>query len=213
MKIKLSIIVKIMLFGLLLFPYAVLAQDDTRQSEIEEKLRQKNKQMQFELQKKAKALERVLDRKYGTDWLHIIGEELPDDLKRIQEAKERNVSYDQAVEAYERALQLMELKKKNLIQFQESKEQQKLNLECQKLAQEYQTIKDKKKQATIKKELEKKLNKLFDLREEARLKKVEALEQEMEKLKQMVDFRKKNKAKIIERRLNELLGNEDQLAW
>lgn len=65
----------------------------------------------------------------------------------------------------------------------------------------------------IKKELQKNLSNLFDLKEMQREKEVKLLENEIAKLKEKVATRKKNKDIIIRRRTEELLGEGKYLEW
>lgn len=67
--------------------------------------------------------------------------------------------------------------------------------------------------AGIKTKLQSKLEQLFDLKEEERRLEVEFLEKELQELKASLEVRKKNKAQIINRRLQELIGLEDYLDW
>lgn len=72
---------------------------------------------------------------------------------------------------------------------------------------------DAQEKANIKNNLRTKLAQLFDLKEEERRLDVEMLENELEKLKESLHVRKKNKDDIILRRLNELIGKGDYLEW
>lgn len=65
----------------------------------------------------------------------------------------------------------------------------------------------------IKKELQSKLEMLFDLKEKERKGEVEMLERELAELKASLEVRKNNKADIILRRLSELIGKDDYLEW
>ena len=65
----------------------------------------------------------------------------------------------------------------------------------------------------IKKELQSKLEMLFDLKEKERRSEVEMLERELAELKASLEIRKNNKADIILRRLSELIGKDDYLEW
>lgn len=68
-------------------------------------------------------------------------------------------------------------------------------------------------QPQIKNKLQIKLEQLFGLKEEERRIEVEMLEKELKELKASLDVRKKNKVKIINHRLNELIGMDDYLEW
>ena len=65
----------------------------------------------------------------------------------------------------------------------------------------------------IKKDLQSKLEILFDLKEKERRNQVEMLERELAELKASLEVRKNNKADIILRRLSELIGKDDYLEW
>ena len=65
----------------------------------------------------------------------------------------------------------------------------------------------------IKKELQSKLEMLFDLKEKERRSQVEMLERELTELKASLEVRKNNKADIILRRLSELIGKDDYFEW
>jgi len=65
----------------------------------------------------------------------------------------------------------------------------------------------------IKKELQSKLEMLFDLKEKERRSEVEMLERELAELKASLEVRKNNKADIILRRLSELIGKDDYFEW
>ena len=80
------------------------------------------------------------------------------------------------------------------------------------LAVKYETAKEGQKQS-IKNDLRKELNKLFEIKETRRKQEVEQLEQELKKLKKSLVARQKNKNNIIERRLQELLDEDEYLDW
>ena len=86
------------------------------------------------------------------------------------------------------------------------------NILTESLAIEYQKASSAEKEK-IKKELEKNLNNLFDLKEMQRESEVKVLEAEIKKLKQKIASRKNNKSTIIRRRTEELLGEEKYLDW
>jgi hypothetical protein len=70
-----------------------------------------------------------------------------------------------------------------------------------------------KEQRKIKQELKKELNNLFDLKEERRKQEVEELQKELSELKKSLEVRLRNKDKIIERRMQELLEEDQYLEW
>jgi hypothetical protein len=65
----------------------------------------------------------------------------------------------------------------------------------------------------IKKELTKSVRDLFDQKEQQRKWEIEMLENEIKELKKKITSRQQNKETIIRRRVEELLGVEDDLEW
>ena len=138
------------------------------------------------------------------------------DLKlKLQQIKEFNqqkyVEYLQELRWRGMELSYMHMgKEKEMIK----REQQivEYNILTESLAIEYQKASSAEKEK-IKKELEKNLNNLFDLKEMQRESEVKVLEAEIKKLKQKIASRKNNKNTIIRRRTEELLGEEKYLDW
>ena len=80
------------------------------------------------------------------------------------------------------------------------------------LSIEYQKAASSEKE-NIRKELQKNLSNLFDLKEIQKESEVKILEEEIKKLKDKIASRKKNKDIIIRRRTEELLGEGKYLEW
>lgn len=57
------------------------------------------------------------------------------------------------------------------------------------------------------------LTELFDARHKAQSSRVEALKAEVQQTQELLDKRLQNKSKIIERRVKELTGQQDELSW
>ncbi|MFQ5769270.1 MAG: hypothetical protein ACE5HX_01950 [bacterium] len=72
---------------------------------------------------------------------------------------------------------------------------------------------DESEKAIIKSELKSILAELFDLRELDRQEEVKRLEKKLDELKQSLAARQNNKARIIERRLLQLIGEKSYLEW
>ncbi len=62
--------------------------------------------------------------------------------------------------------------------------------------------------ATLKTELMASLNKLFDIREESRARELEELEKRVAELRRALEKRRENKSKIVEKRAQDMLGDE-----
>jgi len=87
-----------------------------------------------------------------------------------------------------------------------------LELETEILGAQFKIAKGKEK-AKIKAKLLNKLSRLFDLKEETRKKELNELKEKIAQLKKSIEKRIKNKNLIIERRFEELTGEEDYLKW
>jgi hypothetical protein len=72
---------------------------------------------------------------------------------------------------------------------------------------------DSSNKESIRKELYGILNQLFDIKEADKVKEIQRLESDLKELKHNMDFRSKNKDKIIEKHLNELTGEFPQMDW
>lgn len=86
--------------------------------------------------------------------------------------------------------------------------------ESMKLVNAYQQAQNLEKKTEIRKELQKVLEGLFDIKEQQRKEDIEALESEVNKLRDLLNKRQENKDNIIDNRLRELLNEEDEsLKW
>lgn len=112
---------------------------------------------------------------------------------------------------------LMELKKNNPKQYEIEKKKHDLERITEKLIKEYRKIKEykekEKERENIKEELKKTQTEIFELRQEEFKKRIEAVQKELEEMKNNFEFRQKEKAKIIDKHLNKLLGNRDPYEW
>jgi len=93
-----------------------------------------------------------------------------------------------------------------------SKRINELDLQTEILGIQY-THANEQERTKIKKDLQLKLEILFDLKEKERRSQVEMLERELAELKSSLEVRKRNKADIILRRLSELIGKDEYLEW
>jgi molecular chaperone GrpE (heat shock protein) len=57
------------------------------------------------------------------------------------------------------------------------------------------------------------LDELFDLRERHRQEMIERLEKELQNLRQTTEKRRQSKDRIVQNRLEDLLGTDDDLRW
>lgn len=87
-----------------------------------------------------------------------------------------------------------------------------MNIATEALAAEYHTA-DASKKKQLRKKLKTELGKLFDLRETERKEELARLEKEMEELRKSLKVRTEKKDQIIDRRIQNLLGEDDYLDW
>jgi DNA repair exonuclease SbcCD ATPase subunit len=71
----------------------------------------------------------------------------------------------------------------------------------------------KEDRAEVQGKLKEAVTKLFDLREQARVREVEDLKKRLEELTRMLEKRKANRDQIIEKRIRQLSGELDELDW
>ena len=122
--------------------------------------------------------------------------------------------------AYERELrrarrEMLSLKrqmKRDKNQYENSRARIKLEHESQMIVFRYRKAEDSQKES-LKRELRATLDKLFDMREQEREQQVQRLEKKLEELRASLKTRKQNKNRIIEKRLEKLLGVDTDLQW
>jgi hypothetical protein len=81
------------------------------------------------------------------------------------------------------------------------------------LAQNYKETTDEKKKESIKSQLSTLLNQLFDLKLEAQQLRIQKMEKEIAKLKELIDIKNKHRNEVIKRRLDTLIGEGQYLEW
>jgi hypothetical protein len=91
-------------------------------------------------------------------------------------------------------------------------EESQIESRIQQLALQYRNAEPGKKEG-FNQTLNQVLSELFDARHKAQSSRVEALKMEVQQTQELLDKRLQNKAKIIERRLKELTGQQDELSW
>lgn len=92
------------------------------------------------------------------------------------------------------------------------KKEKLLEIDVQLLTLKYKNA-NKASKSKIKKDLTAALSDMFDIREAKKQKEVEQLETRLQKLNESLKARKQNKDIIIERRIQELLGDSKYLEW
>jgi hypothetical protein len=160
-----------------------------------------------------------LKRELGQDWEKIIlaniQAEEPDEIEPLQQEKLRNPGRyeEQLAKLWDDVRRLEKFKQEDPARYNNLKKQLQLERDCRKLAQEFRKSKDAARKSQIKADLKNNLTELFNLREAERAGKVTELAQELAQLKEMLAFREKNKDRIIEKRLNEMIGENEILEW
>lgn len=87
-----------------------------------------------------------------------------------------------------------------------------LEIQSQALGIQYEKA-DAAQKAKFKSDLQAKLSQLFDMKEAEQKEEVQNLEKRVAELKEKLDVRQKNKSQIIERKMQDYLGEEDYLEW
>lgn len=135
-------------------------------------------------------------------------------LEKLEQIKQKNQSKYQTLlkEAYFKNNRFPYWERRNKEQFERQQKILELEIQSESLALDYKDSKENKKQS-IKKELQEVLNDLFELREKDRKEDVARLEKELQELKESLQIRANKKNEIIERRIEELLGENKYLEW
>ena len=81
------------------------------------------------------------------------------------------------------------------------------------LAEQYRKSKDEGENQQLKKELRQVLNQAFDLRQQNRVQEMQDLEKRLTELKKVMEQREKNKANIVDKRLEELTSKAKVMEW
>ncbi len=105
------------------------------------------------------------------------------------------------------------LRKDNPKLFEKFVIRRKLEVQSHRLADEIHRSRDKTRKAKLEEELRAVLQKLFPLRCLELETQINELSEELAKAKKLLEIKRKNKDKVIERRFRELTGVEDALDW
>ena len=130
-------------------------------------------------------------------------------VKELDEEEYRNLLFSASHLGYEYHVYSSKFEKEMV---ENSKRINELDLQTEILGIQYLHAKAQER-TNIKKDLQSKLEMLFDLKEKERRSEVAMLEFELAELKASLEVRQSNKADIILRRLSELIGKDDYLDW
>ena len=161
----------------------------------------------------------MLREQYGDNWqksvLDYVRQHNPEEYATLQKDRDRNPAKfeDKLLKNAERMVRLEELRVADPDRYENEKRKQQLEIAVRQLSREYQKAEDEKKRKELKAQLWDQLEELFTLREAEKKQKIERLEKELQKLKEIVELRQKKKDEIINNRLNELIGQRGALRW
>ena len=130
-------------------------------------------------------------------------------VKELDEEEYRNLLFSASHLGYEYYVYSTQFEKEMV---ENSKRINELDLQTETLGIQYMHA-NAQERTGIRKQLQSKLELLFDLKEKERKSEVEMLERELAELKASLEVRKNNKADIILRRLSELIGKDDYMDW
>ncbi len=152
-----------------------------------------------------------MDKKQEDKLLNNLSKEIAAELKEIKQHNSKKYFQLLFESQFKNAKYPFLNKQEKQLREQES------NIFNKEIKTEYLVIKYKNapssKKKKLKKELQNNLSTLFELKEKRKRLQVEKLRLELDELQKSLEIRKKNKLKIIERRLQKLLGKEKYFEW
>ncbi len=139
----------------------------------------------------------------------------PERIEKLERLKEENPEiYIRAIEDTMRDIREMEeLKKNNPARFEEIMELKKSERLSWQLAGAYREEREITKKTDIQQRLRAVLNTIFEYKIKQHQKEIGLLTQEIEKLKARIQNRIQNKEKIIDKRLQEMIGEKEEFEW
>ena len=157
----------------------------------------------------------VLSDKQKSEVLSFIQKNMPSNYQSLMEIKGVDPGrYDHAIlENYRIMMELKDLAKVDSEAYKDSLRAIQLEDESMKLSKQYRKASGEQEKGQITKKLKTVLSELFDLREKERARRIKQLEQELARLKESLNNRKKNKDTIVQQRIDELTGKKENLEW
>jgi hypothetical protein len=145
----------------------------------------------------------------------FVRENDPIQYKDLQEMKSKDeFMYNRIMADMFKHVQFLEKLKKDKPEiFKCIVEERKLESSCRELVKKIRGEKDHAKIQSIKNELRNNLSRMFDLRQKAKDEKLKDLERDLKALKAKNEERKKNKDKIVDYRLQEMVNRAEGLEW
>ncbi len=159
----------------------------------------------------APVIPRLFDKNTEHQYLQSLNNILRLQLKKIKRFDKK--AYERLLQkTYFNTMDIPFFNKFDKKRMESRKEISSLEIETTSLALTYKNDASADK-SKIKKELTEKLNELFTLKEKNKQQDVARLEKKLKDLKRSLAIRNQRKDEIIERRLNELIGDEKYLEW
>ncbi|MCX7703493.1 MAG: hypothetical protein N2234_05275 [Planctomycetota bacterium] len=138
----------------------------------------------------------------------------PEFVKRLKGTEDKELRRRMTMEAVFRARELMELKERDPHMFELMVAEMKLKRRIEEVVHQYHKTDNPDKRDALREELKELLEKLFDIKIQMQAHQIERLMKELEELKAMHKKHMENRDRIIEKRLKELLGeNEGGFDW
>ena len=145
----------------------------------------------------------------------ILKAEFPDMLEAYKGLKDKHTpeAGRQRAEMEQFAGQMRMLRQMNPDEFKREKETHHLEFRSQDLSRRIREAGKGPEKEKLVKDLTGVVGQLFELREKQRAEEAARIEQELQKIRSLLEERKKNRDLIIERRVKQLMGEEDTLNW
>jgi hypothetical protein len=157
----------------------------------------------------------VLSDRQKSEVLSFIQKNMPSTYQSLMEIKGADPGrYNHGLlENYRIMMDLKALAKVDSEAYKDSLRAIQLEDESMKLSKQYRKASDDQEKGQITKKLKTVLSELFDLREKERSRRIKQLEQELARLKESLNNRKKNKDTIVQQRIDEITGKKENLEW
>ena len=143
--------------------------------------------------------------------LKNLKKDLQDELRTIKNV-DKEKYFELLRESQFKSMHLPFMEKREKVMLERENEIFEAEIKAEALAAKYEKSKESEK-SKIKSQLKSILSNLFEQKEERRKEEVESLQEELVELKKSLAARQRNKNQITERRLQELLEEEEYLEW
>jgi hypothetical protein len=135
-----------------------------------------------------------------------------DDLRELKMVNQRAYA-DRLQRILREKYHLERLQKEDPSRFERESKLRELERQSHELGESYRRAQDEATRKTLRSNLSNVITQLFDLREMNRQEEVKRMEAELKRLKDTLVQRQKNRADIIERRIQQLTGEAGAMEW